>query len=205
MRCENIQELFSEYWDWPESDLRRRRVDEHIGHCLKCEQEFRLWQESSALIKEAVQLCMPETIGGARIADRVMNRIYREDSWRMPVHRRVYRFSRRLRRRLTLVMSFFLAAMSVSLFAAIANPPEEEAQTFPAIMPVATAGTSSGGGVQLASGGSVLEGMPVASISDPLVLRVGPAESGPNYWMVLSLLGIVVTLLIMNWLSRIRA
>lgn len=45
--------------------------------------------------------------------------------------------------------------------------------------------------------------VPVASLSDPIVLRVTPAM--PEYWVALSLLGLVMMLLITNWFSRVRA
>jgi hypothetical protein len=45
--------------------------------------------------------------------------------------------------------------------------------------------------------------VPVASISDPFVLKVVPAF--PQYYVALSLLGIIMTLLILNWLSRTRS
>ncbi|MNW18862.1 hypothetical protein D3C71_2185930 [compost metagenome] len=44
--------------------------------------------------------------------------------------------------------------------------------------------------------------VPVASISDPFVLKVVPAF--PQYYVALSLLGLVMALLTLNWLSRTR-
>lgn len=48
------------------------------------------------------------------------------------------------------------------------------------------------------------DGMPVASISAPAILRMGPIQTYSDYLLVLSILGFVITLLIMNWLSRLR-
>jgi hypothetical protein len=136
------------------------------------------------------------------MSERVMSRIYRDESWRVPVANRIYRISYRTRRLLTLTLSFFLAMMSMSLYFAMTDSQPEQEVVFAPIVPVASA--ESGGGLQLTSG-SVLEGIPVASISDPLLITFGSVDTGPNYWLALSLLGLVSTLLIMNWLARIRA
>ncbi|MBO9600364.1 MAG: hypothetical protein J7559_21410, partial [Cohnella sp.] len=45
--------------------------------------------------------------------------------------------------------------------------------------------------------------VPVASLGDSIMLNVTPAM--PQYWVALSMLGIVMTLLILNWLSRVRS
>ena len=52
---------------------------------------------------------------------------------------------------------------------------------------------------------TLYDGMPVASISAPTIFRMGPIQTYTDYLLALSILGFVFTLLIMNWLSRIRA
>jgi hypothetical protein len=44
-----------------------------------------------------------------------------------------------------------------------------------------------------------------ASIKEPSMIRMGPIRTYPDYFVVLSLLGLTSTLLIMNWLSRTKA
>lgn len=202
MRCEEVQELLVEYWDMPEEDPRRLAVDQHIEQCEQCAEEYKIWQESAELIKSTSVYSVPTGMTSPT-SSSVMRRIYEDESWRVPVHTRIYHISFRLRRHLTVAMSFFLALMCISLYFAVSSVPDEEAVAYSPILPVANA-VSSEGGIQLTSG-AMLEGVPVASISDPLMLTFGPVEADPNYWMVLSLLGIVTTLLVMNWLSRIRA
>lgn len=202
MRCEEVQDLLVEYWDMSEKDSRRIAVDQHIQQCELCAEEYKIWQESAELIKSTSVYSVPAGMASPT-SSSVMRRIYKDESWRVPVHTRIYHISFRLRRHLTIAMSFFLALMCLSLYFAVSTVPNEETVAFSPILPVASA-ASTEGGLQLTSG-AVLEGVPVASISDPLMLTFGPVETDPNYWMVLSLLGIVTTLLVMNWLSRIRA
>jgi hypothetical protein len=44
----------------------------------------------------------------------------------------------------------------------------------------------------------------VASLSDPFLLKVGPIHTISDYMLAISLIGMVSTLLILNWLSRTR-
>jgi hypothetical protein len=196
-----MEELLPAYWDMPDHDIRRKRMDEHRKICPSCSEQFHLWRESAELIKSSSLSAMPGPAAPYRpTSERVMNRIYRDESWRVPIPNRIYRISYRTRRVSTLTLSFFLAMMSISLYLALSESKAEEEIAFAPIVPVASAQPS---GLTLTSG-SVLEGVPIASISDPLLIAFGPVENDPNYWLVLSLLGTVSTLLIMNWLSRIR-
>jgi hypothetical protein len=50
----------------------------------------------------------------------------------------------------------------------------------------------------------VEEGLPVASIGDPIVLALPLVDSYPNYLLVISMFGLIGTLLLLNWFMRIR-
>jgi len=202
MKCEEIHESLGEYWDLPEGDFGKRRIDEHIKHCSACAEEFRIWQESTELIKVSTA----EIAGDkprVRLSTSVMDRIYAAEAWRVPIANRGFHLTYRMRSIITLMMSFFLALFVFSLFhALITGPgPHTAASQLTTIMPVAHSTIDHD---EVADGESVLQGVPVASISDPLVLRMNPVKADPNYWIALSLIGIISILLIMNWLSRVR-
>lgn len=203
MKCAEIQNVLLEYGDLSPQDPVRKQVDQHVAHCESCAEELELWQESAMLIQSASDLSIPEP-SNVSMSGSVMNRIYQDETWRVPIHHRMYHISFTLRRKLTLVMSFFLTLMMISMYITLANQTSDETHTLKAVMPIATAGSTDSYS-SMNTGTTVLEGMPVASISDPILFTVDNVKSDPNYWLALSMLGIVSTLLIMNWLSRIRA
>jgi hypothetical protein len=201
MKCNDVKELLAEYWDLSESDPRRDQVNDHIEHCSDCAEEFVLWEESSNLIQTSSPLFAEKE--RPPISNSVMDRIYADESWRMPVPDRIYSISYKLRRNLTAVISFCLALFMIGFLYSIVYEPTPELYSFEGLMPVASAvgDTNSGNGTLSAT----LQGVPVASISDPFILGMNPIKTYPDYMVVISLLGIVIALLIMNWFSRIKA
>lgn len=210
MNCEKVRQWLGEYWDMPENDLRRKSADDHIATCSRCAAEFEIWRESHELIHEAQSAASPYAMpkpSTASIADRVMSRIYADESWRRPVAEKMYSLSYKVRRNLTLVLSFCMAMFTMSLVHLLfrgssASEPQARVEDFSGLLPVANAVVDSGRSSSVIDS---LEGVPVASISDPLILRVGYVPSSPDYFLVLSILGILITVLIMNWFSRIKA
>jgi Predicted transmembrane transcriptional regulator (anti-sigma factor) len=200
MKCTEIQKWLWEYEDLPEHDIRRLQVREHVKICPACREEFRLWQESVDWIRESAA---DGPVPAKRISDTVMRRIYEQESWRVPVVQRAPGISDRTRKWAAGLMSFFLALFFISLFHSLVTKSEEPVDAWYSRLPAASADS------QLASadswGDMWLEGIPVASISDPILVRMDTLQTDPNYWLVFSLLGIVSMLLIMNWLSRVRS
>lgn len=199
MKCTEIQKWLWEYGDLPENDIRRVQVQQHVKSCPACREEFRMWQESVDWIRESAA---DGPRPAKRISDGVMRRIYQEESWRIPVVRRAPGISDRTRMWAAALLSFFLALFSFSLFRSLAKESKEPVETWFSHLPAASADT------QLANadrwGDMWLEGIPVASISDPILVRMDTLHTDPNYWLVFSLLGIVSILMIMSWLSRVR-
>ncbi|MDQ1909400.1 zf-HC2 domain-containing protein [Paenibacillus sp. GD4] len=208
MKCEDIQELFAEYWDLNERDLKRQAVDEHIKHCAQCAEEFEMWRESEDLIKSVT-----ETMGTERqapvISESVMKRIYQDESWRVPVGDKLYHFSYKMRRNVTAVVAFCLTLFIFTFVFSAAGGfssdtvASQQSSVFGRLgEPVVIAG-SSGDSMNVHS-------MPTAVASlkgfnEPFMYKVGPIQTVKDYMMFLSLLGLTCTLLIMNWLSRTRS
>jgi len=203
--CADIREMLAEYWDLDPGDSRRLLVDEHVRGCPECAEEFRLWEESShwirmASVEEAESAPPPSSVAGA-----VMKRIYEAESWRLPLSMRTYHLSDRARRLSLGFLAFFLALFLVSFIQSVREGGAGAEESFSSFVPVASASASVSSLGGSLGGSPEIIGVPVASISNPIVFRMVTVETDPNYWAALSLIGITSVVLIMNWLSRIRA
>lgn len=207
MTCTEVQELFGVYFDLPEEDSRRADVDAHIAVCESCREEFIIWEESTDLIRMAKDDTEPFLYTAPPITDSVMKRIYRDESWRLPVTNRIYAIPFKLRRNMTAVIAFFLALFLVSfLYSAMDGPGT-----------IAMGNSSGSYGVVQAAKASAnaadslnvhnMVGPTLASASPTMIdpVKIGPIKTVPDYFLSLSLLGLISTLLIMNWLSRTRS
>ncbi|XID94329.1 anti-sigma factor family protein [Paenibacillaceae bacterium WGS1546] len=197
MRCEDAAEWFGVYRDLPEHSDEKLAVDLHVQGCRECAEEFRIWEESAMLIQELPlnEETVDAPVSPARVNEAVMSRIYAEQSWFMPATRRTYAFSLAFRKRVASVLAALLALFITGfLYAALgggdagSNGKRETANALAASHQY---------------GDSIRLDVPVASLSDPLMLNVSPAV--PEYWIAFSIVGLIMTLLIMNWFSRVRA
>lgn len=199
MKCDEVNEVFAAYWDLSEDDMLHVKVKEHIKSCHSCAEEFKIWEESSSLIQDA---STPITAySNHNISSQVMARIYSDESWRMPVPDRMYTITYKLRRNLTGIIAFCLALFTISFIYSVIYQ-EPAVPNFDGIVPVAVAMADTS--QKLDYSNKMLQGIPVASISDPFTLQIGPIKTYPDYLIVVSLLGIMAALLIMNWFSRIK-
>ncbi|MBP1994745.1 anti-sigma factor family protein [Paenibacillus eucommiae] len=209
MKCSEIQELFGVYWDLPNDDLRRTAVDKHLLGCAVCAEEFQIWEESTILIRSAAEdttvLDYEPTV-----SNKVMNRIYQEESWRIPVPDRMYAISHGLRRNLTAVIAFSLVLFSLSfLFSLVYDSASKDdfasagSNLFELQAPqsLEASGSDAMNGHVISSAVASLN----PSLMEPLRFNVGPIHSYSHYLLVLSILGLICTMLIMNWFSRTKA
>lgn len=201
MNCKDVQELFGLYRDLPEGDLRKTAVDEHIPRCKNCSEEFRIWEESAELIKHT-NFEDVDSVPKVSISASVMDRIYQDESWRLPVTERAYSLTRQMKYRISAVIGLCLALFISSLIFSITSESSKvEAYTFrPGVVPVSA--QTADNGIQFAL---FSEEIPIASLSAPIVLDMGTANSYPDYLVIVSILGVISSLLFMNWLSRLRA
>lgn len=198
MRCEEAAAWFGVYSDLPAHAPERLAVDAHIAECPDCAKQFRSWQESADWIGRLPQFEAAEQ--GADVTDRVsrsvMDRIYAEQSWYLPAVRKTYAFTYAFRRKVASLLAGLLAvfgcAFLYTAWSRFSSGGDQTAGTMDSSFSMMGDGT----GIQTVV-------VPVASLSDPIVLRVTPAM--PEYWVALSLLGMIMMLLILNWFSRVRA
>ncbi|WP_442601088.1 anti-sigma factor family protein [Paenibacillus sp. KN14-4R] len=215
MRCDEIRERFGVYWDLPKDDLQRKEVDQHVLTCEDCAEEFQIWSESTLLIRSAVDESSEHlssfSMGheGGSISSKVMKRIYEDESWRLPIPERMYAFSRRMRTNFLVVISFcILLFLGSFLFAMVydiagVRAASEENSIYSIQAPQAL---DVEGGYKAISKKAMNTAVANVSSSfvEPVRFQVGPIESYPDYLLVLSLLGFISMILILNWFMRIK-
>ncbi|WP_276351589.1 anti-sigma factor family protein [Cohnella caldifontis] len=194
MNCEQVTEWLGIYRDLPEDSPERLAVDLHVAGCADCAEQFRLWEESAELIR-GLPLDDDElerTWVSDSLNRQVMDRIYSEQAWYMPAARRTYAFSSGFRKKVAAVLAALLAVFCGS-FLYTAWKHMTAGNDTPEVLDA----TGS-----LSSGFQTVD-VPVASLSDVYALHVSPVM--PEYWVALSLLGMIMMLLILNWFSRVRS
>jgi hypothetical protein len=210
MKCHEAQQAFGTYWDLVDDDSRKAAVNQHLLSCPNCSEEFHIWEESMHLIRSATKQkedsSVPDSISG-----KVMQRIYQEDTWRVPIQNRVYRFSDKLRSRLVLSIAICLSLFLYSLIFAIVGNDAMELETassdiFDIQVPQEHLATNISN--EKSMDGHEM-GTAVASLStsfiEPLRFQIGSMQSSPQYMLVLSFLGLVYCFLIMSWFLRTRS
>lgn len=200
MKCQDIQEWLGAYWDLPEDDERRRVVDEHIGQCESCREEFEIWMESMELIRDTAH-SVDVRVEYAPVSNQVMNRIYADESWRIPVPNKLYSFSYKMRRNVAAIVALCMTLFVFGfVFSVMGNGGSDRTPQY-GLKPVASVSAD----VQTASVKSKSLPVATASLKDPYMVKMGPIRSVPDYMVVVSLLGLTGTILIMNWLFRTKA
>ncbi|MCD9021182.1 anti-sigma factor family protein [Cohnella silvisoli] len=199
MKCEEAGEWFGIYQDLPEDSAERIAVDLHVQECSECAEEFSMWEESALLIQELPMNDeqQEEPIASEWVNQNVMSRIYAEQSWYMPTVRRTYSFSFAFRRKVAGILAALLALFVCGFLYTAFGHVRGVNGDGTGVMDTANVFATS-----QQVGDSVHLEVPVASLSDPIMLNVTPAM--PEYWVALSMLGMIMTLLILNWFSRVR-
>ncbi|MFD2612034.1 anti-sigma factor family protein [Paenibacillus gansuensis] len=200
MNCEEIQDLLGTYWDLPEEDPQRELVNRHLQTCRSCSEEFEIWRESEDLIQVSA-LIAERPSAENRIVQSVMDRIYAEESWKLPAHNRIYNTTYKWRRNVSAVLALCLAFFCVSfVYSLVSESHSQKVQTALDSSDLLPSGALTENGLQVSA--SVFQELPVASISDPIVLKVD--MSYPDYLVAVSLLGFISLLLLLNWFSRTK-
>jgi hypothetical protein len=207
MKCDDIQQLFGIYFDLPDDDLRRKCVDEHILRCRVCAEEFEIWLESTNIIRSMQEIpYIPRK--STPIADNVMNRIYEDESWRVPITDRIYQIPYKLRRNLTAMIAMCLAIFMVSFLFNLVNSNHsnltlQEESTFGINQLASASGViADEANVAVTKAYSPTAVASTSGLVEPIKLSLFHT---PDYWLALSLLGLICALLTMNWFSRTRS
>jgi predicted anti-sigma-YlaC factor YlaD len=201
MKCEEAVQLLQDYWDLPEGDIRKFRVNEHIKKCKSCSEQFYVWKESAELIRSSSFANEPSHESPS-ISTKVMQQIYEAESWRLPVADRMYSLSVSMRRNLTVVLSICLVLFMFSMVFSVLKGSQSDDPYLAMLSGVQPVGSALGD--TRSSSLKHTFHVPVASISEPMMFRMNPVSQNPNYFSVLSLLGLTCALMFMNWFTRTR-
>jgi hypothetical protein len=201
MNCNEFTGLLAEYWDLPDNDIRKVSANRHLSTCPTCREEFEIWKTSTDWIQFSRET---EQAGDSYkpISTDVMSRIYKDESWRLPITFRSYTFSYKVRRNIMATFAFFMAIFIVTFINSLTGGSELSTDFNEMTGIIDTAHADE---LNIDANPTVFDGMPVASISAPTILSMGPIQTYTDYLLALSIIGFVITLLIMNWLSRLRA
>lgn len=198
MNCDEVQKLLSSRWDLPDDSEESRMVAEHAAGCGECAEAWRLWRESSMLLS-GLRADEPEEAPDAdrRIAERVLGRIYAEQRWAMPTIRKTYAFTPPLRKRLAILSSLLLILFVMSFWHLLSQRHGGSGGSMVGALEAAHA-FAAGRETE-----TLLVEIPVASLNHVVMYYAAPSPS--EYWLGLSLFGVIAMVLVLNWLSRVRA
>lgn len=195
-------ERLGEYRDLAAHDPAKADIDRHIRDCASCREEFRFWQQSNELIRTMRDEEAPGGNAGS-IAGKVMARIYETETWRKPVALHTYSLSWRIRRNVMICFAMCLALFFGSFLLALL-PDADEAGQAPEfdiqVVTVVAQGLSSG-----AESAAFFTEAPVVSVGPTVLFMPEKHRTYANVYLAASIAGVIVTLLLMNWLSRLRA
>ncbi|MBW7473427.1 zf-HC2 domain-containing protein [Paenibacillus oenotherae] len=200
MKCLEVQQSLGVYWDMSPDDAERQEIDQHLETCESCREEFRIWEESELLIR-GFSFDGDDIAPVDELNRDVMDRIYAEQAWFMPVASRSYQFTKSFRRNITAVIACCMAMFVCGLFYIITSSNDGSSSQVVKLTGLLETANATGDNALISA--DFYADVPVASISDPLVLNVVPTI--PQYWVALSLLGMIMTLLILNWFTRTRS
>ncbi|MFC3745861.1 anti-sigma factor family protein [Paenibacillus sp. GCM10012306] len=195
MDCREAQESIPSLWDAPRNDPQRKLLEKHIESCPYCAAEWALWQESSQLIYELQEEVSDER--AEAINAKVMERIYLESPWLMPGDGKSAGNSTIFRHRISLWIACFLAVFICSfLYFTLFKTPSNTMSAQSGIVETGIAGVSMDW--QSTYPGMTSEG----GIIEPFVVSMGPTH--PQYWMLLSMLGVGLSVFSLTRLNRYR-
>jgi hypothetical protein len=216
MKCDEAQELLTEYLDDQLPEVTRRRVDNHLSKCAACRAEYSIWQESNDWIQ--VEKDHYTAVTAPSIVDVVMARILSEEKWAIPIGKKVFTLTARMRWMgasvaviLLMFCSFTFVNQSGSQNDLANGSFLPSGDTFTMVASAKSAVVSAS--LQTDDGTYVVE--PQATEAKPinpndfettsprLLSNNEDTESTKaNHGLILSFFGILVTVLSMSWLNR---
>lgn len=193
MNCGEAQELMDILWELPPDDPRVLQLKQHAESCPLCAMEYEMWEDMkhTAPGQSATPAARAEAINR-----NVMDRIYRDFPIRVEENEKGRPVGRMIRKRLVLWIAGFAALFGSSfLYFAMRGTQDFAEPEAPStgILPTGVAGSDAGAldTLNIPSGSGIM---------DPLVAGMDPSQ--PQYWMVLSVLGVGLALYFLTKLNR---
>ncbi|WP_134687430.1 zf-HC2 domain-containing protein [Brevibacillus migulae] len=212
MKCEDVQELISEYAEDRLPEMTKRRVDQHLAGCASCTSDYQFWAESDSWMK--VEREQYASVSTARsIVDAVMARILSEEKWAIPFGRKVFTLTARMRRigASAAVILLMLCAFSLYSEASISDqamlpesgvvamvPPDSDVEVKDDAVKTAGVETVEPMGVDEIASPPLNSGMDYTTDDQTL------GDGKPNFGLILGFFGILVTVISLSWMSRVK-
>lgn len=202
MDCRQVRENIGDYEAGRLPELTARRLEQHMDTCEQCNGQFSFpndhWVEAA-----------PKVPNDFSVVDNVMSRILKENKWALPINSQVARLSETTKRfgiaiALVMLIIFIFSAVTSPLQVAEQPASSEEWTALNAVQTITSAQTvNSQGEMLVASDAEISDGI-VASLIDPIIYSGTFNNTSPevNFLFAASLLGILITVTYINWLSR---
>jgi len=209
MKCEDVQELISEYAEDRLPEMTKRRVDQHLAGCASCTSDYQFWAESDSWMKVEREQYTAVTTARS-IVDAVMARILSEEKWAIPFGRKVFTLTARMRRigASAAVILLMLCAFSLYSEASIS-----EQAMLPESGVVAMVSPDSGIEVKenavKTAGVDEIASPPLDNGVEYATEQILPVDQTlgdgkPNFGLILGFFGILVTVISLSWMSRVK-
>ncbi|MGN7468962.1 zf-HC2 domain-containing protein [Brevibacillus sp. SAFN-007a] len=213
MKCEEVQEILPDYAENLLPEVTQRRVDHHMASCYACRSDYEIWSDSGEWMKMDKEEYHSVTPSRS-IVDAVMARILSEEQWAIPIGRKIFSVTARMRRMgasvAVLLLLLFTFTLYVNTSSTEANALVIDGEVMAMNTPKTQVISSS---MQTDDGTYVVEAQPFSSQPNalasatasivPLDGKPTTADAAkPNYLIVLSVFGILITVLTMSWLTR---
>lgn len=196
MRCQEAQSLLTEYSENLLPELTRKAVDHHLADCASCRSEYQIWMESSKwLLSEKEQYTYPST--ARSIVDAVMARILSEEKWAISIGRKVFTVTARMRRMTAVAAMLFLLLCGFTLYS---NSDDDRLRSGVPIAPTKTEAIAAS--IEITPIEPVMEQWSETAAAVHSIGFNAADQQKPNYAIILSFFGIVVTVVTMGWLTR---
>jgi hypothetical protein len=214
MRCEEVQEILPEYAENLLPEMTQRRVDHHMAACYACRADYEMWSDSGEWMKTDKEEYHAVTPSYS-IVDAVMARILSEEKWAIPIGRKIFSVTARMRRIGASAAAILLMLFTFTLYLNTSSTEQADALIINGeVMAMnSSKATVISSSMQTDDGTYVVEAEPLSSQDEPLAnatASIVPLDgkpvsndiAKPNYSIVLSVFGILVTVLTMSWLTR---
>ena len=203
--CDDFQEIMSNASDPGLTGQLSNKLSEHLAICEECQMINQQWmmirQEIRAIAEESIMEHTNENHPPhptSKMASKVMEQIYRQDDWRRPVVERQFSFSNKMHRTISIGVAFFVSVFLIGfLYALIVPPVMPVDEPLIGIQPIAIAG-----GI---TDDEFFSTTAMANITVPMKLSPDASVVAINYLLVISMIGLVTVMLLLNWFSRSKS
>jgi len=210
MTCQELRHFLPQYTHLPENDPLRTAIEAHASQCETCGEELEIWKQSEDLINGDMKDIPEELRRDKAVSAVVMKRIYSDEAWRLPVHQRMYAMSEKMRKNLFVCVAFCLALFVCSFLYALAGETPSRDARIPddSAFTIQLPQKLDAGAAASASAPSFDMKTAIASVSqtfiEPIPFQMGPIQSYSNFLLIVSIIGFIGAMLILNWINRVK-